>query len=85
MKINIVWDEVTWYSKALSIFFFLLIMPVVCFCIGKEFEQTMAIYDNLELLTSKTNQQSFGSIKSILIERHNFGSTENSSNNGIVE
>lgn len=40
------WNEVTWYSKLLSIVFFIAVLPVLTFYIGREYERTEQILND---------------------------------------
>ena len=37
---TIVWNKVTWYSKLLAAIFFIFVVPILTFYIGKEYERT---------------------------------------------
>ena len=40
---TIVWNQVTWYSKLLAAIFFIFVVPLITFHIGKEYEKTQLI------------------------------------------
>jgi hypothetical protein len=40
---KIVFNEVTWYSKLAAVIFFIGVLPVLTFCIGKQYGEVMAL------------------------------------------
>lgn len=44
------WNKVTWYSKLLSVIFFIGVLPVWTFCIGQKYQETQDIYRNIKKL-----------------------------------
>jgi len=40
---GIEWNRVTWYSRLWAIFVFLLVVPVVAFYIGTQYERTIEV------------------------------------------
>ncbi|HLP44283.1 MAG TPA: hypothetical protein VK145_03340 [Candidatus Nanoarchaeia archaeon] len=36
---KIEWNKVTWYSKWASLLFFILVLPVLTFCIGMKYQE----------------------------------------------
>ena len=52
---GIKWNEVTWYSKLLSIIFFIGVLPVLTFYIGVRYEKTEEILDDQALFLSQGN------------------------------
>ena len=42
---NIKFHEVTWYSKLAAIIFFIGVLPVIAFCIGKQYGEVTALAD----------------------------------------
>ncbi len=51
---NIELDKVTWYSQVLGAIFIFGIMPLIVFSIGREYQKTIAVYndDNTAALLS---------------------------------
>ncbi|MEA2715584.1 MAG: hypothetical protein QOG91_612 [Candidatus Parcubacteria bacterium] len=41
---KIVWNKVTWFSKLAAVIFFLLIVPILTFYIGRQYEKTVETY-----------------------------------------
>ncbi len=40
---SIEWNRITWYSRLWAIFVFLLVIPVVSFYIGTQYERTVEV------------------------------------------
>lgn len=45
---KIVWNKVTWYSKLVAILFFIFIVPIIVFYIGKEYGQTQEMVNQYQ-------------------------------------
>lgn len=42
---KIQFNKVTWYSRMLSILFFVLVVPILTFCIGREYQKTLYTFE----------------------------------------
>lgn len=51
------WNEVTWYSKFLAILFFIGVLPVLCFYIGKEYGEVKQQVEMVEIATSEPQEK----------------------------
>jgi hypothetical protein len=40
------WNKVTWYSRLLALILFLLVIPVLTFYIGTQYEKTVIVLTN---------------------------------------
>jgi hypothetical protein len=53
------WNEVTWYSKLLSLVFFLVVLPIIFVIIAKRYKEVVSTYSD----TKTTLESSVEKIK----------------------
>ncbi len=69
---GIKWHEVTWYSTLGAIILFLFVVPILCFYIGTQYQETLTIQEPAPVLV--TTQQSQGSVHNWTFGHYNDGS-----------
>lgn len=55
---TLVWNKVTWYSKLLAAIFFIFVVPILTFYIGKEYENTrlsLKAYENVPYIQTESD------------------------------
>lgn len=64
---NIKWNEVTWYSRVLSIIFFLLVLPMWAFYLGLRYEEAKQAYKKIPVVTAAPHNAT-GDVPSVVEE-----------------
>jgi hypothetical protein len=67
----LVWHKVTWYSKLLALLFFLIVFPILTFCLGRQYQDTMFYLNEV----SKINVVEMPKSREPILKKSSFGGT----------